>query len=56
LAPISVDAVKVSLRSTGLAVNTSPIAAALPVMTLTRPLGMPAASASTAAASAVKGV
>ena len=56
LAPISVEPVKVSMRTIGLEVSSLPITLALPVMTLNTPLGMPARSASTASASAVSGV
>lgn len=54
--PISVDPVKVSLRTFGLPVISPPIAVAEPVRTLKMPLGMPARSASTASARAEKGV
>src|SRR6185503_6809073 len=54
--PISVEPVKVSMRTRGLEVSSLPITLALPVMTLNTPLGMPARSASTARASAVNGV
>jgi hypothetical protein len=56
LAPISVEPVKVSMRTSGLEVSSLPITLALPVMTLNTPLGMPARSASTASAKAVSGV
>ena len=54
--PISVEPVKVSMRTVGLEVSSLPITLALPVMTLNTPLGMPACSASAASASAVSGV
>ena len=54
--PISVEPVKVSMRTVGLEVSSLPITLALPVMTLNTPLGMPAFSASAASASAVSGV
>ena len=54
--PISVEPVKVSMRTSGLEVSSLPITLALPVMTLNTPLGMPARSASSASASAVSGV
>src|SRR6202030_3427956 len=50
------EPVKVSLRTMGLEVISPPIAAALPVITLNTPLGMPARSASSAMASAEYGV
>ena len=56
LTPISVEPVKVSLRTIGLAVSSPPISAAPPVSTLNTPLGIPARSASTASASAEYGV
>src|SRR5262249_33570079 len=40
--PISVEPVKVSMRTSGLPVSSLPITLALPVMTLNTPLGMPA--------------
>ena len=54
--PISVDPVKVSLRTVGLLVISPPIAAAEPVTTLKTPGGMPARRASSASASAENGV
>src|SRR2546421_4582548 len=54
--PISVEPVKVSMRTSGLEVSSLPITLALPVITLNTPLGTPARSASTARASAVSGV
>jgi hypothetical protein len=54
--PISVEPVKVSMRTSGLDVSSLPITLALPVMTLNTPLGMPASSASAASARAVSGV
>ena len=44
--PISVDPVKVSLRTFGLASSSPPMARAEPVTTLTTPFGNPARSAS----------
>ena len=54
--PISVEPVKESLRTMGLAVSSPPIAAASPVTTLSTPLGKPARDASSAIASAESGV
>ena len=54
--PISVDPVKESLRTVGLEVISPPIAAALPVTTLSTPGGKPARCASSASASAENGV
>ena len=54
--PTAVEPVKVTLRTRGLEVSSPPIAAASPVMMLSTPGGTPARSASTAAASAEKGV
>ena len=54
--PTSVEPVKVSLRTVGLAVISPPIAAAEPVITLKTPGGTPARSASSASASAEYGV
>ncbi|MCY1210383.1 hypothetical protein D9M68_500570 [compost metagenome] len=54
--PTSVEPVKLSLRTTGLAVSSPPMATASPVITLNSPAGSPARSASTASASADSGV
>ena len=54
--PISVDPVKVSLRTVGFDVISPPIAAADPVITLNTPFGIPALSPSSASASAEYGV
>src|SRR5215472_18754832 len=54
--PTTVDPVKESLRTVGLEVISPPIAEALPVMTLSTPGGKPARCASSASASAEKGV
>ena len=54
--PTSVDPVKVSLRTVGLAVSTPPMGRASPVMTLNTPAGMPARCASSAIARADSGV
>ena len=54
--PTSVEPVKVSLRTSGLLVSSLPVSPEGPVMTLQTPGGMPARSASTARASALKGV
>ena len=54
--PISVEPVKVSLRTIGLAVISSPMAPEAPVTTLKTPAGMPARSPSSARARAEKGV
>src|SRR5277367_4377996 len=54
--PISVEPVKVSLRTVGFEVISPPMAAADPVTTLNTPLGIPARDASSASASAEKGV
>src|ERR1700691_3689432 len=54
--PISVDPVKVTLRTVGFDVISPPIAAADPVITLKTPFGMPARLLSSANASADKGV
>ena len=54
--PISVEPVKVSLRTMGLEVSSSPTSRAEPVTTLNTPLGMPARSASSASARAENGV
>ncbi len=54
--PTAVEPVKLSLRTSGLAVNSGPISVAGPVTTLNTPGGMPARSASRARASAEKGV
>src|SRR5690606_32009063 len=56
LAPISVEPVKVILRTTGLDVSSLPISPAEPVTTLNTPLGIPARSASSASAKAENGV
>ena len=56
LRPTSVEPVKVSLRTSGLEVSSSPVSPEGPVMTLQTPGGMPARSASTAIASAENGV
>ncbi|MCY1304306.1 hypothetical protein D9M70_540530 [compost metagenome] len=50
--PISVEPVKVSLRTIGLLVSSPPTSPALPVTTLNTPAGMPARSASSASARA----
>ncbi|MNP66462.1 hypothetical protein D3C76_1621770 [compost metagenome] len=55
-APTSVLPVKESLRTSGLAVSSPPIAWLGPVITLHTPAGKPARSASTASANAEKGV
>ena len=52
LMPMSVEPVKVSLRTTGLEVISPPMAAAEPVTTESTPLGTPARSASSAMARA----
>ena len=54
--PISVEPVKESLRTRASPVSTPPISRAGPVMTLMTPAGMPARCASSASASAEKGV
>src|SRR5260370_976781 len=54
--PISVDPVKVSLRTVGFDVISPPIAAADPVITLNTPFGIPALSLSSASANAEYGV
>ncbi len=54
--PISVEPVKVSMRTSGLEVSSLPMALALPVTTLNTPVGMPARCASSASASAESGV
>ncbi len=54
--PISVEPVKVSLRTSGLPVISPPIWVAEPVMTLNTPAGMPARCASSASARAENGV
>ncbi len=54
--PISVDPVKVILRTIGLEVSSAPISLAEPVTTLNTPFGMPARSANSANASAEYGV
>src|SRR5260221_10509747 len=54
--PISVEPVKVTLRTTGLPVISPPISFALPVTQLKTPFGTPARSASSHRASAENGV
>src|SRR5271170_7675506 len=54
--PISVEPVKVSLRTVGFDVISPPIAVALPVITLKTPLGIPALWLSSANARAEYGV
>jgi hypothetical protein len=54
--PTVVEPVKVTLRTSGLAVISLPIASAFPVMMLRTPGGTPARSANTAMANAEKGV
>ena len=54
--PTSVEPVKLSLRTMGLAVSSPPMARASPVTTLKTPAGTPASSARAARASAEKGV
>ncbi|MCY1422667.1 hypothetical protein D9M71_383590 [compost metagenome] len=54
--PISVEPVKVSLRTMGLLVSSPPTSPAEPVTTLSTPFGMPARSASSARARAEYGV
>src|SRR5699024_6580115 len=54
--PIAVEPVKLSARTVGLAVITSPIIAAFPTTTLRTPAGRPARRASSASASAEQGV
>src|SRR5688572_23622801 len=54
--PTSVEPVKLSLRTSGLLVNSPPMALALPVTTEMMPGGRPAFSASTHKASAENGV
>ena len=54
--PVAVEPVNVSLRTSGLPVISPPMARASPVTTLTTPAGMPARCASSARASAEKGV
>src|ERR1700734_554082 len=54
--PISVEPVKVSLRTVGFDVISPPMAEADPVITLNTPCGMPALAASSANASAEYGV
>jgi hypothetical protein len=56
LRPISVEPVKVSLRTMGFEVISPPMAEAEPVTTLNRPAGTPARMASSASASAENGV
>src|SRR5690606_30061610 len=55
-APTSVEPVKLSLRTMGLAVSSPPMVGGSPVTTLNTPGGTPACSASTASASAEYGV
>jgi hypothetical protein len=50
--PVSVEPVKESLRTLGLAQSSAPIAFESPVMTFSTPCGMPARSPSSAIASA----
>ncbi len=54
--PISVEPVKLSLRTIGFSVSSPPRTRAWPVMTLSTPFGMPARSASSASARAESGV
>ena len=54
--PMGVEPVKDSLRTTGLAVSSPPMAAESPVTTLITPAGIPARSASTHSARALNGV
>src|SRR3990172_2478878 len=54
--PISVEPVKAMQRTNGLVVISSPMADALPVMTLKTPAGAPARSAHAASPRAVSGV
>ena len=54
--PISVEPVNDSLRTSGLPVSSLPTALAEPVTTLNTPSGIPARLASSASASAEKGV
>ena len=54
--PTAVEPVKVSLRTSGLAVSSPPIAWVSPASTLTTPAGMSALTASSAMASADSGV
>src|SRR6185436_4460041 len=54
--PISVEPVNDTLRTVGLLVSSAPISVADPVITLKTPFGTPARSASSASASAEKGV
>ena len=54
--PVSVEPVKDSSRTWGLAVSSAPISPAAPVTTLKTPGGRPAASAKAARARAEKGV
>src|SRR5215207_6147584 len=54
--PVSVEPVKVILRTVGLEVSSAPISLALPVTMLTTPGGMPAFSASAPQASPENGV
>ena len=54
--PISVEPVKLNLRTTGFEVISRPISADFPVMTLNTPAGTPARSASSARARAERGV
>ena len=54
--PTAVEPVNDSLRTLSLPVNSPPMAAASPVTTLITPAGMPARCASSAMASAEKGV
>ena len=54
--PISVEPVKLSLRTAGWAVSSPPMAPALPVMQWMAPAGTPASSAKWTRANADKGV
>ena len=54
--PVSVEPVKLSLRTVALRHSSPPISFASPVMTCNNPAGRPAVSASFASASAVNGV
>jgi len=54
--PTSVEPVKVSLRTSGLAVSSAPMGRAPPVSTLNTPAGTPARWASSAMARALSGV
>ena len=54
--PTSVEPVKVSLRTIGFEVSSSPMAPVCPAITLITPAGMPARAASSAMAKAESGV